>query len=60
MTSLDHSHVHVLNKQQKNLMCKCKDTFLKKSRIKLGMGQEWFKNQNVNAHYTFLGVHYFS
>ncbi len=52
--------MHVLNKQQKNLMCKCKDTFLKKSRIKLGMGQEWFKNQNVNAHYTFLGVHYFS
>ncbi len=26
----------------------------------LGMGQKWFKNQNVNAYYTFLGVHYFS
>jgi hypothetical protein len=23
------------------------------------MGQEWFKNKNVNAYYMFLGVHYF-
>jgi hypothetical protein len=23
------------------------------------MGQEWFKNENVNAYYKFLGVCYF-
>ncbi len=26
MTTLDHSLVNVLNKQEKNLLCKCKDT----------------------------------
>jgi len=24
----------------------------------LGMGHEWFKNQNANAYYRFLGVNY--
>jgi hypothetical protein len=32
----------------------------KKSRIGSIMGEEWFNNQNVNAYYRFLGVHYFS
>jgi hypothetical protein len=32
----------------------------KKLGIRLGMGFKWFKNQNVNAYYMFLGVHYFS
>ncbi len=36
MTSLDHSLVHVLNKQEKNIMCKCKNTF--KRMILNGLG----------------------
>jgi len=31
MTSLDHSIVHVLNKQEIYLMCKGKDFFIKKN-----------------------------
>ncbi len=31
----------------------------KKSRIGSRMGYEWFRNQNVDAYYTFLGVFYF-
>jgi hypothetical protein len=31
----------------------------KKSIIGSRMGEEWFNNQNVNAYYRFLGVHYF-
>ncbi len=38
-------------------MCNCKDIFLKKNQE---LGHEWFKNQNVNAYYRFLGAHYFS
>jgi hypothetical protein len=38
-------------------MCKCKDIYFLKSKIGLGKGQEWFRNQNVNAYYKFLGVH---
>jgi hypothetical protein len=37
MTSLDHSLTHVLNKQEKYLMCKCKDPFKKEL---FGIGQE--------------------
>ncbi len=48
--------MHVPNKQEKNLLCKCKDTKEKNQELV----QKWFKNQNVNAYYTFLGVHYFS
>jgi hypothetical protein len=35
---------------------------LKRKKLGIGsrMGQEWFKNQNVNAYYRFLDVHYFS
>jgi hypothetical protein len=32
----------------------------KKLGIGLEMGHEWFRYQNVNAYYRFLGVHYFS
>ncbi len=36
-------------------MCKCKDTFfIKKSGIKLKMGEKCFKNQNINAHFWVL------
>jgi hypothetical protein len=37
-----------------------KTLFKKKSRIGLGMGQEWLMSQNVNAYYRFLGAYYFS
>jgi hypothetical protein len=29
-------------------------------KMGLKMGLDWFKNQNANAYYRFLGVHYFS
>jgi hypothetical protein len=56
MTSLDHSLVHVLNKLKKKL-CVSVRTFKRKIQE---LGQKWFKNQNVNAYYRFLGAHYFS
>ncbi len=41
-------------------MCKCKDIQKKKkSRIGSAMGQQWFRNQNVNACYRFLNAYYF-
>jgi len=36
-------------------MCKCKD--IKKKGVK--NGSKWFRNQNANAYYRFLGVHNF-
>jgi len=51
--------VHVLNKPKKKIECVNVWIFKRKeSKMGLKMGHERFKNQNVNAYYWFLGVHY--
>jgi hypothetical protein len=37
-------------------MYECKDALKEKNQK---LGQEWLKNQNVNAYDKFLDVHYF-